>query len=51
MHDNKECHMKKAFLLAAALVFGPTLVLAGKPQIGTIISENSVACGSTVEKG
>jgi hypothetical protein len=43
--------MRKPFLLAAVLLFEPTLVLAGKPQIGTIISENSVACGSTVEKG
>ena len=43
--------MKKQFLLAAAVVCGPTLVLAGKPQTGTIISESSVACGSKVEKG
>ena len=38
--------MRKPFLLAAVLLFGPTLMLAGKPQMGTIISENSVACGS-----
>lgn len=44
--------MKKPFILAAVLFFGGTLVQAGnKPQFGTIISENSVACGSTVEKG
>lgn len=43
--------MKKPFLLAAVVLFGPMLALAGKPQMGTIISENSVACGSTVEKG
>lgn len=44
--------MKKLLMLAAALFFGGTLVQAGnKPQFGTIISENSVACGSTVEKG
>ena len=35
--------MTKLFLPAAVLLFGPSLVLAGKPQIGTIISENSVA--------
>jgi hypothetical protein len=44
--------MKRPFLLAAVLLFGATLVQAGnKPQFGTIISENSVPCGSTVEKG
>lgn len=44
--------MKRTFLLGAVLFFGGTLVWAGnKPQFGTIISENSVACGSTVEKG
>lgn len=44
--------MKKPFLLATVFLLGPTLALAGnKPQFGTIISENSVACGSTVEKG
>ena len=43
--------MKKPFLLAAVLLFGAILAQAGKPQFGTIISENSVACGSTVEKG
>ncbi len=44
--------MKKPFLLAAVLLFGATLVPAGnKPQTGTIISEKSVACGSTLEKG
>ncbi len=44
--------MKKPFLLAAVLLFGAILVYAGnKPQMGTIISEKSVACGSTLEKG
>ena len=44
--------MKKPFTLAAVLLFGATLVQAdNKHQTGTIISENSVACGSTVEKG
>ncbi len=44
--------MKKPFLLAAVLLFGAILVRAGnKPQTGTIISEKSVACGSTLEKG
>lgn len=44
--------MKKPFLLAAVVIFEAILVQAGnKPQMGTIISENSVACGSTVEKG
>lgn len=43
--------MKKPFLLAV-VIFGAILVQAGnKAQMGTIISENSVACGSTVEKG
>ena len=44
--------MKKPFSLAAVLFLGATLLQAGnKPQNGTIVSENSVACGSTVEKG
>ncbi len=44
--------MKKPFLVAAILFFGAILVHAGnKPQTGTIISEKSVACGSTLEKG
>jgi len=43
--------MKKPLLLAAILLLEPMLAFAGKPQTGTIISENSVACGSTVEKG
>jgi hypothetical protein len=43
--------MKKPFLLAAVLLCGAILVHAGnKPQMGTIISEKSVACGSKVEK-
>jgi len=44
--------MKKAFLLAGVVFSGTILLQAGnKPQTGTIISENSVACGSTLEKG
>jgi hypothetical protein len=44
--------MKKPFLLGAVVFCGAILVQAGnKPQMGTILSENSVACGSTVEKG
>ena len=44
--------MKKPIMLTAVLLLGGILVQAGnKPQYGTIISENSVACGSTVEKG
>ncbi len=44
--------MKKAFLLATAVFSGAILLQAGnRPQTGTIISENSVACGSTLEKG
>lgn len=44
--------MKKAFLLGAVVFSGAIVLQAGnKPQMGTIISENSVACGSTVEKG
>ena len=43
--------MKKAFFLASVILCGATLVRAGnKSQMGTIISENSVACGSKVEK-
>jgi len=44
--------MKKPFMLAAVLIFGATIAQAdNRPQAGTIISESSVACGSTVEKG
>ncbi len=44
--------MKKPFMLAAVLLIGGAFAQAGnRPQSGTIISENSVACGSTVEKG
>ena len=43
--------MKKPFMLAAMVIFGAMLAqAANKPQFGTIISENSVACGSKVEK-
>lgn len=43
--------MKKPLLLAAVLLCGAVLAEAGTPQFGTIISENSVPCGSKVEKG
>ena len=44
--------MNKPIMLTAVLLLAGTLVQAGsKPQYGTIISENSVACGSTIEKG
>jgi hypothetical protein len=44
--------MKKSIFLAAMVLSGAVLVRAGnKSQTGTIISENSVACGSTLEKG
>ena len=44
--------MKKPFLLGAVVFCGAIALQAGnKPQSGTIISENSVACGSTMEKG
>jgi hypothetical protein len=44
--------MRKPFLLAVVVFSGAIVVQAGnKPQGGTIISENSVACGSTLEKG
>ena len=43
--------MKKPFLLAAVVIFVPMLAHAGdKTQTGTIISENSVSCGSKLEK-
>jgi hypothetical protein len=43
--------MKKTFFLAAIILSGALLVQAGnKSQLGTIISENSVTCGSKVEK-
>ncbi|HXY25845.1 MAG TPA: hypothetical protein VEI73_14410 [Candidatus Acidoferrum sp.] len=47
----KELNMKKPFLLAAAVILGAAFAQAGnKPEMGTIISENSVACGSKLEK-
>jgi hypothetical protein len=43
--------MKKPILLAAAVILGAVLAEASnKTQTGTIISENSVACGSKLEK-
>ena len=43
--------MKKPFLLAAVVIFAPMFAHAGdKNQTGTIISENSVSCGSKLEK-
>ncbi len=39
--------MKNLFLLAAVLIAAPILVHSGdRPQTGTIVSENSVSCGS-----
>lgn len=44
--------MKKPFMLSVAFLFGVTVLQANnRPQGGTIISENSVPCGSTLEKG
>lgn len=44
--------MRKPLLLAPVLLFGAIFVrAANKPQMGTIIAEKSVACGTTVEKG
>jgi hypothetical protein len=43
--------MKKPLLLAAVVVFASMFAHAGdKTQTGTIISENSVSCGSKLEK-
>ena len=43
--------MKKPFLLATVVIFAATFAQAGeKSQTGTIISENSVSCGSKLEK-
>ena len=43
--------MKKSLFLAAVVLSGAVVVQAGnKSQLGTIISENSVACGSKMEK-
>ena len=43
--------MKKTFLLAAVVVLAAISVQAGdKTQTGTIIAENSVSCGSKLEK-
>src|SRR3979490_35557 len=42
---------KPLFLAAVAVLSGAVVVQAGnKSQLGTIISENSVACGSKMEK-
>jgi hypothetical protein len=43
--------MKKPFLLAAVVVFAAIFAHSGdKTQMGTIISENAVACGSKSQK-
>ena len=43
--------MKKPLLFAAVVIFAAVCGQAGdKTQTGTIISENSVSCGSKVEK-
>ncbi len=43
--------MKKTFLLAAVVIFAAICAQADdKTQTGTIIGENSVPCGSKLEK-
>jgi hypothetical protein len=43
--------VKKHFLFVAALLLGASVVSAGpQPQAGTIISQNSVACGAKKSK-
>lgn len=43
--------MKKPFLLAGVVIFAAICAQAGdKTQTGTIVSENSVSCGSKLEK-
>ena len=43
--------MKKSFFLATTVIFAATLAQAGnKPQSGTIVAENSVACGAKQDK-
>jgi hypothetical protein len=41
--------MRKAYILAAALGLATTSAAAKEPQPGTIVSENSVACGSQLK--
>jgi hypothetical protein len=41
--------MSKAYILAAALGLAATSAAAKEPQPGTIVSENSVACGSQLK--
>ena len=41
--------MRKTYILAAALGLAPISAAAKEPQPGTIVSENSVACGSQVK--
>ena len=41
--------MRKTYLLAAGLAFAAIPAAARDPQPGTIISENSVACGSQIK--
>jgi hypothetical protein len=48
---HRGAEMKKTFSLAAVVIFAAVCAQAGdKTQTGTIISENSVSCGSKVEK-
>jgi hypothetical protein len=42
--------MNRLFILAATLVLAASATMANEPQAGTIIAENSVACGSQVTK-
>jgi hypothetical protein len=41
--------MKKTYILVAALGLAPIPATAKEPQPGTIVSENSVACGSQLK--
>jgi hypothetical protein len=41
--------MRKTYLLAVGLAFAAIPAVAKEPQPGTIISENSVACGSQIK--
>ncbi len=41
--------MRRSYLLGAGLLLAAFPVVAKEPQPGTIISENSVACGSQIK--
>ena len=42
--------MKRIYLLAGAMILSGIPAAANEPQTGTIVAENSVACGSKVDK-